>query len=155
MKNLLIWLAFGSNNCLVILPVKKDNNQVFGNRLLILFQHCSVLVLANSKESENWRGSRMAPSASADGLTLTNENKVYSFECETSIPCKWQKMDYETKIFRKSHLMFIVPSELVQECKGQFPGWYFFLFFVRFLGELRIPKIACQIYWHLNRINLQ
>ena len=124
MKNLLICLAtwLGSNNWGVILPSKKDNNQVFGNRLLILFQHCSVLILANSKESRNWTGSRMAPSASADGLTLTNENKVYSFECETSIPCKWRKMNYETKIFRKSHLMFIVPSVLVQQCKGQFSG---------------------------------
>ena len=104
------------------MPSKKDKTMFFGNRLLILFQHCSVLILANSKESENWTGSRMAPSASSDGLTLTHGNKVFSFECETSIPCKWQKMNYETKIFRKSHLMFIVPSVLVQQCKGQFSG---------------------------------
>ena len=59
----------------------------------------------------------MVPSASADGLTLTNENKVLSFECETSIPCRWRKMNYETKIFWKSHLMLRVPSVLLQQCR--------------------------------------
>merc|ERR1719221_1462486 len=64
-------------------------------------------------------GAKMTTSGNGKGLLMTYEDKIYSFDCDSPTTCFWTEEETKLKIRRHTHLMFTVPTSLVEECYCQ------------------------------------
>ena len=66
--------------------------------------------------TDMYYGSKMSPTADGKGLLLSYEKSIYEFNCQTETNCWFTETDIELQISRIFHLMFQVPSTLLNEC---------------------------------------
>merc|ERR1712008_129272 len=63
-------------------------------------------------------GARMTPTQNGDGVLLTSENDIFKLDCTSTTSCLWKKEPNSLKIYRRHHLMFTVPSKLLENCNN-------------------------------------
>ena len=64
-------------------------------------------------------GSKMTTTGNGKGLLMTHEDKIYSFDCDSATSCFWTEKETKLKISREDHLMFTVPTSVVDDCDCQ------------------------------------
>ena len=61
-------------------------------------------------------GGRIAPTANRNGLLMSYDKRIYSFNCSSSEDCYWVEKIYNMKIPRASHIFMSVSSTLLGLC---------------------------------------
>jgi len=63
-------------------------------------------------------GDQMTPTQNGDGVLLTSGYDIFKLDCTSTTSCLWKKEPNSLKIYRRHHLMFTVPSKLLENCNN-------------------------------------
>merc|ERR1712086_534768 len=63
-------------------------------------------------------GDQMTPTQNGDGVLLTSGYDIFKLDCTSTTSCLWKKEPNSLKIYREDHLMFTVPSKLLENCNN-------------------------------------
>ena len=63
-------------------------------------------------------GPQMTTTQDGDGVLLTHMKDIFKLDCTNTTSCLWRKEPNNLKINRNWHLMFTVPSTLLENCNN-------------------------------------
>jgi len=63
-------------------------------------------------------GPQMTTTPNGDGVLLTYEKDIFKLDCTSTTSCIWKKEPNSLQISRYSHLMFTLPSKLLENCNN-------------------------------------
>jgi len=61
---------------------------------------------------------QMTPTQNGDGVLLTHRENIFKLDCTNTTSCLWKKEPNSLQIVRINHLMFTVPSKLLENCNN-------------------------------------
>ena len=61
-------------------------------------------------------GPKMATTSQGDGLIMTHEKNVFTYQCKSETGCKWSKEPYSLQISRYWHVMLPVVVPFLDNC---------------------------------------
>ena len=63
-------------------------------------------------------GPQMTTTRNGDGLLLTHRKAILKLDCTSTTSCLWKKEPNSLQVHRFHHLMFTVPSSLLENCNN-------------------------------------
>ena len=63
-------------------------------------------------------GPKMTTTQNGDGVLLTHQKDIFKLDCTSHTSCIWKKESNSLQINRKRHLMFTVPSTILENCNN-------------------------------------
>jgi len=64
------------------------------------------------------RGPQITTTRNGDGLLLTHRKAILKLDCTSTTSCLWKKEPNSLQVHRYHHLMFTVPSTLLENCNN-------------------------------------
>ena len=85
--------------------------------MLLLLIHSSLFISAGDFPYGLYYGPQMTPNQNGDGILLTHDNEIFKLDCANTL-WFWKKEPKSLQMSRWFHLMFRVPSKLLENCNN-------------------------------------